>query len=193
MRTSLTEEAKCRGASKWGRATADFSPLIFFGLEGFPFSAQEAANAPALLFVDDETYTAWGTAAAGVKPPFGVRETVIEGELLASGDVAACDDPDPSADVVGPTIWSAGMVNQTGDIAGRAAVEVVLFVEIKNINAVVTAAFLTCQALLLALAGLGFRDALAGVFDHACFVGNVTPRINATSVNRGFARADPSI
>ena len=138
-------------------------------------------------FVNDEADAARRTATAGVQAPFGVGEAVVEGEFFAGDDVATGDDPDVTADIVSSAIWSTGMVNQAGDVARRAAVEVVLFVEIKNIDAVVTATFLAFEALFFAPLCFGFGDAFAGVFDHACFVGNGALRINTASVNRGVA------
>lgn len=148
-------------------------------------SAENAADAPALLLVDDVADAAFGTAAAGVQTPFGVGETVIEGEFFAGSDFATGNDPDVSANVVGAAVWRTGMVNQTGDVARRAAVEIVLFVEIKNINAVVAATFLTFEALFFAPLCFGFCDACAGVLDHARAVGNIALCIDATAVNRG--------
>jgi hypothetical protein len=77
-----------------------------------------------LVFVDDKADTTRRTAAAGMQAPFGVGETVIESEFFAGGDVAARDDPDVSVNVIGLAIGRAGMVDQAGNIAGRATVKI---------------------------------------------------------------------
>src|SRR5689334_22575066 len=60
--------------------------------------AGEAAEAPALVFGDDEAGTTRRAAATGMQAPFGEGEAVVVGEFFARGEVAAGDDPDVAAD-----------------------------------------------------------------------------------------------
>ena len=49
-------------------------------------------------------------------------ELVVEGDLLAGGDVAQRDDPDASVDDVGGAVRFAGVVGEAGDVPVEVAV-----------------------------------------------------------------------
>ena len=142
--------------------------------------------------VDDEAGAARGAAAARMQVPIAESETVVEGEFGARGDVAAGNDPDTTADHLDAAVGGAGVIDEAGDIAAGAAVEIVALGEVENVNAGIAAAALAGEALELATGGLGLRDAFAGVFDRGRAVGDRLAGVDAAAVNRGLSGGDPA-
>jgi len=118
-----------------------------------------------------------------MEPPLAVGEAIIESELLTGGDFAPRDDPDPSADRLGPAIGRAGVIDQARDIVGGASIEIIFFIEIENVNTVIAAAALPIQALGFAPTRFRFRDTFSRVFDHPRATRNETHCIHATAMN----------
>lgn len=152
---------------------------------------QDPADAPALRLIDDEADAVRRAAAAGMLTPFAERKTVVVGEFLAARDVAGGDDPDASANGFGAAVGRAGVIDETGDVAGLATVDVVALVEIPDVNAAVAAGGEPGETLLLAAVRLGLGDFFADVFDDARAFGDVDAGVGAASVDTGAADDEP--
>ena len=111
-----------------------------------PLGTRDAAQAPALGAVHDEAGAPGRAAAARMQRPLGEGEAVVEGELGTRGDVAARGDPHAAAGHLDAAVRGARVVDQTGDVAAGAAVEVVATREVKNVNGVVAPAALAGEA-----------------------------------------------
>jgi len=157
----------------------------------FAAGFQDAADAPALGFVDDEADAVGGAATARVLLPFGERETVIVGELFAASDVAGRDDPYATADGFGAAVGRAGVIDETGDVVGVATVDVVALVEIPDVNAAIASGGKAGETLFFATVGFGFGDFFADVFDDAGALGNVDAGIGAAAMDRRAANDEP--
>ena len=161
-------------------------------LGGGAFRPRNAAQEPTLTGVDDKSRAPGTAATARVLPPFLEGETVIKRELFARGDLPPRDNPDMTADSIGATIGRTRVVDQTRDVAPRAAIEIVPRVELENINTIVAAAPTARQAQRFSPLRLHLGDAFAGVFDHPRPIGNGCARIDAASVNRRRAVLNPA-
>lgn len=168
------------------RSRADGGLSLFFAA-----GLQDAADAPALGFVDDEADAIGGAATTWVFLPLGERETVIVGELFAAGDVAGRDDPDATTDGFGAAVGRAGMIDEPGDVVGVATVDVVALVEIPDVNATVAAGGESGETLLFAAVGFGLGDLFADVFDDAGALGDVDAGIGAAAVDGRAANDEP--
>jgi len=157
-----------------------------------PLGTRDAAQAPALGAVHDEAGAPGRAAAARMQRPLGEGEAVVEGELGTRGDVAARGDPHAAADHLDAAVRGARVVDQTGDVAAGAAVEVVATREVKNVNGVVAPAALAGEALRLAAGGFGLGNPFAGVFDHGRAVGDQLARVDSTAVDGGLPGSDPA-
>jgi hypothetical protein len=115
--------------------------------------------------------------------PFTEAETIIEREFLAGSDVASRDDPDATAYDFDAAIRPARVVDQSGDVAREAAVQIVTRVEFENIHTVVLAAPPSLQSLRLPSQGFPLRNAFSDIFDNARAIGDRAPRVNAAPVN----------
>ena len=153
--------------------------------------AGDAAQAPALRLGENETGALRRSAKARVVPPLLEIETVIEGELLAEGDVATRDDPDSAAPNLHPAIGRAGVIDQSRDITSDAAVNIVAGSEREDIHAVVLAALASRQPLRLSPLGFRLGDAFARVLDDLRAVGDGAKRVNAAPMDRRTAGGNP--
>ena len=157
-----------------------------------PLGTGDAAQAPALGAVHDKAGAPGGAAAARMQRPLGEGEAVVEGELGTRGDVAARGDPHAAADHLDATVWGARVVDKTGNVAARAAVEVVATREVEDVNGVVAAAALAGEALRLAAGCLGLGNPFAGLFDHGRPVRDQLARVDSTAVDGGLPGSDPA-
>lgn len=126
-----------------------------------------------------------------MQAPFAIRKTVVESNFFAGSNFSPSNNPDTPTNGLGPTIWRTRVIDQAGDVTGRSAVEIVLFIEIENIDAVIASASLALLALFLALPCLRFRDAFARIFNHPCAIRDNALRIYTAAVNRRLARTNP--
>lgn len=141
--------------------------------------------------VDDETDAIGGAAAARVVWPLGKREAVIVGKFLAASDIAIGDDPHATANGFGAAVGCAGMIDEPGDVAGLAAIDVMARVQIPDVNTTIAAGFETGETQLLAAVGFGFGDFLPDVFDDASALGDIDASVSAAAVNGGAANDQP--
>jgi len=153
--------------------------------------SQPAPHAPTVIRVDNKSNAAVRPTPARVLKALPISVAVVECQFGSRGDLLLRQNPDAPTDDIGATVGSARMVQQAGQIAPLAAVEVVPSVELKNINAPVASASFPRRPSLFAAIRLRLRDAFPGVFDHPRARRNRHPRIDAPSVDRGLRRHDP--
>src|SRR3954471_23973014 len=85
----------------------------------------------------DVADAAFRAAETGMFFPVLHIETVVEGQLLALGDVAPRGDPDVTAHVFTFAVRLAGMVDEPRGVPSHVAVEIVALVDLKDVNATV--------------------------------------------------------
>ncbi len=174
-----------RLAARRGRATLE-SGGAAADLEDFP-------HPPALGAVYDVANATRRAATAGMIFPEGVAVSIIKGHLLACGDVTPGQDPNSSLAGFSAAIGRARVIDEPGDVAARAAVEIVTLIQVEDIDGAITAPPGAFQPPRLAPPGFGLGDLLAHIFDDAGAIRNVTACIYATAMNGGVSRVYPGI
>lgn len=171
-----------------------FGPAASSGRAGSRHGAtllpQNSPQPPALARIHDKAGTQPRATAARMERPVFQWISVIERQLFTDGDIATCDDPDPAADLLGPAIRRAGVIDQPRHVVGRASVQIVAPVEIENGDARFATFALVRDATRLAALRLRFRDPFADVFDNTCAVSDGRFRVDAVSVNARCPRAN---
>ena len=77
------------------------------------------------------------------------------------------------------------MVQQAGDVALHAAIEVLALIQIEDVNRSFSGDFGSGQTLVGAALAFAFADLFSGVFQDLCAGGNVSPGEDALGVNGG--------
>lgn len=145
---------------------------------------------PALARLDDVAGALGRTAAAGIRGPVPKTETVVEGDLLALGDVTRRDDPDTPAPYLRAAVRGAGMIDEPAHVAAMPRVEVVTLVEPERHGADVPPPPHLLEPLRLPPGALGLRDPLAPVLDDHIPGRDRHPRIDAVSMDARAVASD---
>ena len=180
--------AVCRARPICGSA---WSPRTARGLLVGAMLSQDAAQPFPLPGSHDVTRARRRAAAARMQKPLVQRKTVIERQLLALGDVAPRNNPDPSADRLRFAVGRARVIDQARGIPAGSPVEIIASIQRENVHARVVTPLRPAQPRLFASHRFGLRDALTGVFDYPRSRRNQSRGIHAPAVYRRSGDAYP--
>ena len=112
-------------------------------------------------------------------PEVGQVVAVVEGQLLARGDVASSHNPYPFLDQFRVAIRRAAVIEDAGGILGNIPVEVPILVQVED-------KLIPCFA---AMDGFCLVDALSDILDHSATFDEVDGRESARPVNAGWSES----